>query len=186
MVSEKLILTIGSSRAYDLLEKCIDHIISDHCEGAEALDILYALGFSNSEIRALGFDYLLDLAPSGYERLFIEFLSSLRFTLDRYDDGFALVDNADANLGGIEQERFQCAAEIIERLDDYIFDSIIADIDDALDERSVEITWENSCEAYLEHAGKLLPDDYSSDLDYLDMICNHAEEIDLQKAVLQY
>lgn len=176
---------IGRDRALDMLKTCLNYVVEDRCEGAEALDVFYSLGISNSELHALGFDFLLDLKPHSYEKIFIEFLSMLQFRLNKYDDGFGLVDITGSNLNGIEQDRFESASEIFERLDNYIYDSIITDIDDALEEKNVEITWGESCEDYLKHAKAFLPDDRYS-FDILDMICNHFEEIDLNKAILQY
>ena len=63
-------------------------------------------------------------------------------------------------------------------MDIYIKDYFITDINELLDEKDIEVTWDNTCELYLKHAKPLLPE-YNFDFDILDMICYHADEIDL-------
>ena len=111
-----------------------------------------------------------------YEKLFDEFLSITEFRLLKHKDGtFSLEDQQCANLGDIEDDRFASASEILDRMDIYIQDYLIEDIEDALDEESIEI----DCD--WKEYGKyrdLIPD-YGFDFDLLDMIVNHYNEIDL-------
>lgn len=111
-----------------------------------------------------------------YEKLFDEFLSITEFRLLKHKDGtFSLEDQQCANLGDIEDDRFASASEILDRMDIYIQDYLIEDIEDALDEESIEI----DCD--WKEYGKyrdLIPD-YRFDFDLLDMIVNHSNEIDL-------
>jgi hypothetical protein len=112
-----------------------------------------------------------------YEKLFDEFLDLTEFRLVKHKDGmFSLEDRQCANLGDIEEDRFTSASEILDRMDVYIQDYLIADIEDALDEKSIEI----DCD--WEEYGKyrdLIPD-YKFDFDLLDMIVNHSDKVDLR------
>ena len=114
-----------------------------------------------------------------YEILFDEFLIITEFELVKYPDGFGLVDLQGANLGDIEGDRFETAEDIIDRMDVYVNDYFLNDIDDLLDEKNVEINWPFTCEAYLENAKELLPE-YPWEFEILDMICNHTKEINLE------
>ena len=111
-----------------------------------------------------------------YEKLFNEFLDLTEFRLLKHKDGtFSLEDRQCANLGDIEDDRFASASEILDRMDVYIQDYLIEDIEDALDEKSIEIDcdWEE----YGQYRD-LIPD-YKFDFDLLDMIVNHFDEVDL-------
>ena len=111
-----------------------------------------------------------------YEKLFDEFLSITEFRLLKHKDGtFSLEDQQCANLGDIEDDRFASASEILDRMDIYIQDYLIEDIEDALDEKSIEI------DCVWGEYGKyrdVIPD-YKFDFDLLDMIVNHSNEVDL-------
>ena len=111
-----------------------------------------------------------------YEELFDEFLALTEFRLLKHKDGtFSLEDRQCANLGDIEDDRFETASEVLDRMDIYIQDYLIRDIEEALDEKSIEI----DC-AWGEYGQyrDLIPD-YKFDFDLLDMIINHPNEIDL-------
>ena len=111
-----------------------------------------------------------------YEKLFDDFLNITEFRLLKHKDGtFSLEDQQCANLGDIEDDRFASASEILDRMDVYIQDYLVVDIEDALDEESIAI----DCD--WEEYGKyrdLIPD-YRFDFDLLDMIVNHSNEVDL-------
>ena len=111
-----------------------------------------------------------------YEKLFDEFLELTEFRLLKHKDGtFSLEDLQYANFGNIEDDRFETASEVLDRMDIYIQDYLIVDIEVALDEKSIEI----DCD--WEEYGKyrdLVPD-YRFDFDLLDMIVNHSNEVDL-------
>lgn len=112
-----------------------------------------------------------------YEKLFDEFLNITEFRLLKHKDGtFSLEDQQCANLGDIENDRFTSASEILDRMDVYIQDYLIEDIEDALDEKSIEIDcdWEE----YGQYRD-LIPD-YKFDFDLLDMIVNHSDKVDLR------
>ena len=111
-----------------------------------------------------------------YEELFDAFLNITEFRLLKHNDGtFSLEDRQCANLGDIEDDRFETASEVLDRMDVYIQDYLAAGIEDALDEKSIEI----DCD--WKEYGKyrdLIPD-YRFDFDLLDMIVNHSNEVDL-------
>lgn len=67
-------------------------------------------------------------ASKSPEELFDELLETLNFSLIKYDDGWGIKDKEGANLGDIETERFMDAISIVDRLDSYIADSIVADL----------------------------------------------------------
>ena len=111
-----------------------------------------------------------------YEELFDEFLAITEFRLLKHKDGtFSLEDLQCANLGDIEDDRFETASEVLDRMDVYIQDYLATGIEDALDEESIAI----DCD--WKEYGKyrdLIPD-YRFDFDLLDMIVNHSNEVDL-------
>ena len=111
--------------------------------------------------------------------MFDAFLSVTDFKLIKHSDGFGLEDLQFANLGDIEGDRFTTAMGIIDRMDVYVNDYLLNDIDELLSERNIEVTWPFTCEAYLENAKELLPE-YSWDFEVLDMICNHIDEVNLE------
>ena len=114
-----------------------------------------------------------------YEELFDDFLSTTDFKLVKYSDGFGLEDLQYANLGNIEEDRFWTAADIIDRMDVYVQDYYLNDICELLHGKNIEVTWPFTCEDYLENAKDLLPE-YPWDFEILDMICYHANEINLE------
>ena len=111
-----------------------------------------------------------------YEELFEAFLNITEYRLLKHKDGtFSLEDRQRANFGDIEDDRFETASEVLDRMDVYIQDYLMAGIEDALDEKSIEI----DCD--WKEYGKyrdLIPD-YEFDFDLLDMIVNHSNEVDL-------
>lgn len=111
-----------------------------------------------------------------YEKLFDDFLNITEFLLLKHKDGtFSLEDRQRANFVNIEDDRFETASEVLDRMDVYIQDYLVVDIEDALDEESIAI----DCD--WEEYGKyrdLIPD-YRFDFDLLDMIVNHSNEVDL-------
>lgn len=57
-------------------------------------------------------------------KLFDSFLDLTEFSLIKYEDGFGLEDHQGANLGDIEDDRFETAEQIFERMSIYIDDYI--------------------------------------------------------------
>lgn len=119
------------------------------------------------------------MRTTGFEALFDRFLGIIEFRLVKYPDGWGLVDEMGVNLGDIEADRFDTAEAIIDRLDIYISDYFVSDIED-------EFGLENNSDltALLDAARKTIPPErleyYRDELAILDMICSHPGEIDLE------
>ncbi len=115
-----------------------------------------------------------------FETLFDDFLNTIEFQLVKYSDGWGVEDQQGANLGDIEQDRFEDAAAIIDRLDIYIRDYFVSDLEEGLGEEQYD-DWS----LLLEAANKKLSSDdlnqYRFELKILDMICNHLGEINLEE-----
>lgn len=126
-----------------------------------------------------------------WEKIFDEFLDLIEFSLIKHkiefedEDGiWSLVDLQGANLGNIELDRFKNATGIVDRLEIYINDYFIEDIENLLDEKGIEVTWGSDYQEYIDNAKDLLPD-ASWDFDVLDMICNHVDEINLENCTYE-
>jgi len=114
-----------------------------------------------------------------WETLFDQFLDTVEFRLVKYPDGWGLVDKQEANLGEIESERFDAAVTIIDRLDVYTEDYFVDDICETMG-RSASEDWSKLlCEARASMTQKEL-EYHRFDLDVLEMICNHPNEINLE------
>jgi hypothetical protein len=135
-----------------------------------------------------------------YTELFEELLDLTEFTLvkhkvddEEYDPfRWSLIDRQGANLGDIMSFRFYNAEGIIDHLDIYINDYFYEDLENELDAYGVDLcgrelpwsaeTWlalRNDEEFY--EKNKRYCDEHKFEFDALDMIVNHADEIDLEK-----
>lgn len=126
-----------------------------------------------------------------WEKIFNEFLDLTEFTLVKHKTGlededgvWSLIDLQGANLGDIESDRFKNAAGILDRMEIYINDYFIEDIENLLTEKGIEVTWGSDYQEYIDNAKDLLPD-ASWDFAVLDMICNHAEKINLENCIYE-
>lgn len=126
-----------------------------------------------------------------WEELFEQYMDLTEFTLIKYSDGWGICDRQGANLGDIESDRFENAADIFDRMDAYIEDYFFTDLENELDAYEVDMEdrkfpWNayewlrlrNDVEFY--NKNKKYFDDHGFDFDVLDMIANHADEIDLE------
>ena len=114
-----------------------------------------------------------------WETLFDQFLDTVEFRLVKYSDGWGLVDKQGANLGEIESDRFDDAAMILDRLDIYIGDYFVDDIRETMGEGASEDWPQLLQEARTAMTPKEL-EYHRFDLDVLEMICNHPNEINLE------
>lgn len=114
-----------------------------------------------------------------WETLFDQLLNTVEFRLVKYSDGWGLVDKQGANLGEIESDRFDGAAIIIDRLDIYIGDYFVDDIRETMGEGASEDWPQLLQEARTAMTPKEL-EYHRFDLDVLEMICNHPNEINLE------
>lgn len=113
-----------------------------------------------------------------WETLFDQLLNTVEFRLVKYSDGWGLVDKQGANLGEIESDRFDDAAMILDRLDIYIGDYFVDDIRETMGEGASEDWPQLLKEARTAMTPKEL-EYHRFDLDVLEMICNHPNEINL-------
>lgn len=120
-----------------------------------------------------------------YEKLFDEFLNVIEFKLIRHETdledaekGWGVYDLQGANLADIEDDRFETADDIFNRMGHYIDDYFLRDITELLRDKNIEVTWNENYEDYIKYAKPHLPEN-TFDFDILDMICFHGKEIDL-------
>lgn len=117
-----------------------------------------------------------------YTKLFDNFLDLVEFAVEKDGDEYKLVDLQGANLGDIESDRFETASQIFDRMGIYIEDYYIRAIEDVLEEKGIDVefnTWEDIVDWYKDH--KYEVPDIEGDVAVLDMIVNHADEVDLSK-----
>ncbi len=129
--------------------------------------------------------------------IFKEMLDVIEFKLEKADDSYCLTDLQGANLAGIESDRFKTAAEIIERLDVYINDYYLSDLEDEaenyglLDSVMALGSLGESVKPWLDLAEKFKGDpevdqfinNHKHEFDVLDMIANHVSEVKLEEIV---
>lgn len=130
------------------------------------------------------------ITQNKWEKLFEQWLDLTEFSLIRHKSDYdehsdeygywSLIDRQGANLGDINQDRFDNAGQILERMDIYIHDYIVEDIENCLDEKGLLPEYEyDGYDDILINAAPLLPEN-KWEFDVLDMIVNHFDEIDLE------
>ena len=126
-----------------------------------------------------------------WEKLFEEFLDCVDFTLMKHTDGWGVHDRQGANLGDIEDDRFEDAEDVLDRMDTYITDYFYADLEDELSVYEVDLEWREvpsdaigwlllRNDAEFAEKNKKYFDNHSWEFDVLDMITNHEDEINLE------
>ena len=126
-----------------------------------------------------------------WESLFEDFLDVTEFKLIKYADGWGLFDRQGGNLGDIENDRFEDAQDILDRMDVYITDYFYHDLEDELEAYEVDMDgreipesaqdWldlrrdEEFCKKYSEYMNN-----HAFEFNVLDMIVNHVDKIDLE------
>lgn len=127
-----------------------------------------------------------------WESYFEAWLDVTEFTLIKHKDGWGLYDRQGGNLGDIEGDRFESAEDILDRMEAYINDYIFDDLENELDVYDVdmgdrEVPWSAEewlslrHEIYNKSNNKKYFDNHRWEFVILDMIANHAKEIDLEK-----
>mgnify|MGYP007123091148 FL=1 len=116
---------------------------------------------------------------NGRECLFDQCLETINFRLVKYPSGWGLIDKQGADLGNIESDRFDGAAMILDRLEIYIEDCFVDDIRKTMGEGASE-DWPQLLQAARAAMTQQELEYHSYDLDVLDMVCNHPQEIDLE------
>lgn len=117
-----------------------------------------------------------------WEALFDEFMDLIEFSLVKHKECWSLIDNQGANLGDIQSETFGSAVDIFDRLTMYIDDYIIRPLEDDLDNRG-ETNVPHTFEEFLERRDEF--ENYTFELAIIDMICNHANDIDLNQCTYE-
>lgn len=121
-----------------------------------------------------------------WEKMFESFLDVTEFALIKHKDGWGLRDLQGANLGDIEDDRFDNAQQIIDRMGIYINDYFYCDIvENILDD---DEDWDDAKDLLVILGEKLDSNDLSDDMrqtidyeyDVLCMIVHYADEIDLE------
>lgn len=122
-----------------------------------------------------------------WEGLFDGFMDLTEFSLVKYEDGWGLVDNQGGNLGDIESDRFKSAGDIFERMEHYIDDYIIRALEDIwVNEAGFDVESTPSLYAdWLKHRETRGFEDSGFDLDLLDMIANHYNDINLENCTYE-
>lgn len=147
---------------------------------------------------------LSEAKKESYEEMFDELIDGVEFKLvkysgeDRkskstwddkeYEGDWGLIDTQGANLGGIEDERFNNAKEIIDSLDTYISDYFLGGQDglEVSEEHQDELDDCYSYEEMLEFFKKYPEEDEDGYLvKLLDFIVNHAQDVDLEKCTYE-
>ena len=120
-----------------------------------------------------------------WEKLFDSFLDLTEFSLIKYEDGFGLEDHQGANLGDIEDDRFETAEQIFERMSVYIDDYIDEDLCNVwVDELGFSCDdIPDTLESWLDYKEELK--EYQYEIDLIDMICNHYNEINLENCTYE-
>ena len=142
-------------------------------------------------VKTIKEDFMMeDTMKKDYNKLFSEFLDLIEFQLvengdDSYTDAngdehygkWSLIDLQGGNIGGIEARRYTNATDMIEDLDIYIDDYIFNSIIDSLKDAGIQSSYSDY--RILRYRDELPDSEW--DFDVLDMIANHADEIDLEK-----
>lgn len=113
------------------------------------------------------------------EELFKDFLCICDFGLEKYDDGYGVVDLQGANLGDIESDRFQTAESIADRMDIYISDML----EDDLSEELGITDYSNLTELVQKAKLHAKAEQYRQDIDILEMIVNGCKDIKLENCL---
>lgn len=129
------------------------------------------------------------MSNKNYTELFSEFLELIGFDLIKTTDEdndvvWKLKDAQYGNLGDIEDDEFYNAEDILGRLDMYVEDYLISDLEEIIGKNFN--SWEDLLDYCERHRKTKRLLDSSTDIDTLDMILNHADEVDLEKVPYTY
>lgn len=124
-----------------------------------------------------------------WEAYFEGWLELTEFTLIKHKDGWGLYDRQGGNLGDIEDDRFESAEEIFDRMDAYINDYLFEDLENELEAYDVnmegrEIPW--SAAEWLDLRREISDDnqkffdEHKWEFGVLETIVNHTDEINLE------
>lgn len=134
-----------------------------------------------------------------WTEVFKGMLDLMDMQLVMYDVGYGLIDLQGENLGDIESDLFTTAEDIISRLDVYVNDYYLTDLDEEYDNAMENVglipecvrkrsTPEEWCE-FEEFArrstglgnARLFVENHQHQFEVMDLIANHLDEVDLQE-----
>ena len=126
-----------------------------------------------------------------WESLFEDFLDVTEFKLIKYTDGWGLYDRQGGNLGDIEDDRFESASDILDRMDAYIVDYFYYDLEDELEAYDVNMEGREIPEGAQDWIDLRKDEEFCNnnqgyvnnhafEFNVLDMIVSHTDEIDLE------
>ena len=126
---------------------------------------------------------MTNIKLNNWEEMFLDFLEMTEFYLrkkvDEDDvDCYGLEDGQHANLGDIESDFFYSASDILDRMEIYEYDYIIRDLEECAHADNIKLNYGQWTD--LLQYRSLLPDN-QYDFELIDMICNHPDEIDINK-----
>lgn len=127
----------------------------------------------------------MKLQLNKWEKLFIEFLNMVEFSLHMRIDADGVVcygveDLQHANLAGIEQDFFYSAGDVLKRMEVYENDYIVKDILECIRETGVLCEY-NQWSDLLKYRS-ILPCN-QLDFDLLEMICYHSQDISITNII---
>ena len=126
-----------------------------------------------------------------WESLFEDFLDVTEFALVKHTDGWGLRDRQGANLGCIDEDRFENAQDILDRMETYIVDYFYHDLEDELEAYEVDMDGREvpeSAQDWLDlradaefcDKNQEYMDNHAFEFNVLEMIAHHANEINLE------
>lgn len=126
-----------------------------------------------------------EVQATRFSKIFKSMLDSVDFALEKYGDGFGLMDLQGANWGDIESDRFKTPSEIVQRLDIYIEDSYNNDLHEEASYYYGDKTLPDSCEDWLSFMDNHseFKEKYMFEYEVIDMIVNHLEEVNLDEVM---
>ena len=113
-----------------------------------------------------------------YNKLTRELLDLIEFELVKYEDGYGLVDLQGANLGNIEGDRFDNAESLFDRIEIYLDDYIVRSLEERFD-TDLYGDYEGGLACIKSHFD--VQNDW--DIQVIDMVVNHANEVNLSKCI---
>ena len=146
-------------------------------------------GTKNESISGSAINEDVSVDNDDYTDSFVDFLYSTEFELDKDEGGYYLVDLQGANLGSIDEDRFHSAEEIFDRMGVYIEDYFVRDLDDWAEHYKIELpsSYEEMLHFIDNNAEKYpLTDNEKYSYEVLDMVVNHYNDIDLEKALKSF
>ena len=121
-------MTIPELKSFYGYDTMKDEAFKEHYDGYMKRHSLTLTDYKNIANRN-GIDYQKSILNE-HETTFSEMLGIMEFELNKYHDGYGLVDCQGGNLGNIESDRFVTASDIIDRLDHYINDYYFNDLEE--------------------------------------------------------